>query len=819
LQRFYGSDFLYFRNFQVYAIGVRKFICKKSKRTGSKRNAVNRSIKKIGKRGTFMNVFGKMKVRTKIGSGFGTLIVLLLLVAVFAYLSMDEILKGTKKLAHEYIPEVRVANNLERHSFLTMYNIRGYSLSEDKQYLTKGRTFLENVKNDLSDAEKLAGQFVELVKLREKIDSTKKTATEYEQLVNQTEKTDDTIDTKRIVLDAAAITYMENCFTYLRKQDEKFVGEIESGAASEALLQRHLKITLVNDVIDLGNAVRLANFKSQAVRTLQIAKDAMSGFDTIRSKLEELRRITKDEIDRKLILGIETSAEEYNAALGILVVNLATLDELSIKRDHIAEKILKTARMAADAGIAHTVEIADNAKKSLKQTIRIMVGVTLLAIFIGLTVAFFITRAITGPVLKISEFMKQFGNGDLSGEVTIDATDEIGQMANDLGGSVISLRDMIKAISENTIALSEASDELSTVSNQMASSAEEMNSQADMVAAASEELSVSVGTVATTIEQSSSNVSNISAMTEEMSTVFQTIADSSRKTADNVSRMADSGGEMSIQIDTVATAVEEMTTSLNEVAKNTSKANRISQEASGQTLQINQQMEVLVASSKKIGKVVGLIKDIADQTNMLALNATIEAAGAGEAGKGFAVVAGEVKELARQSADATDEIAGQIEEIQTSIGDGVQAIEAINKVINEIAGINEMIASSVEEQTATANEISRSLATSVTSVKNVADDANESAQLVQEIAKSVDETSQSATEIARNVEELLNGVKEIARSSSEASNGVNDISRNIQEISTASRQTAISASETSQSSGRLNKIASALTGAVSRFKL
>ncbi|MCP4031850.1 MAG: hypothetical protein GY734_11495, partial [Herbaspirillum sp.] len=182
------------------------------------------------------------------------------------------------------------------------------------------------------------------------------------------------------------------------------------------------------------------------------------------------------------------------------------------------------------------------------------------------------------------------------------------------------------------------------------------------------------------------------------------------KTDGNVKQVAKSGGDMRAQIDSVASSVEEMTASLNEVAKNTAKGSRISQNASRRTEQVNVRMDALVTASNQIGKVIGVIKDIADQTNMLALNATIEAAGAGDAGKGFAVVAGEVKELAKQSADATGEISAQIEEIQKSVSDAVQAIEDINKVISETASINEMIAASVEEQTATANEISKSVA-------------------------------------------------------------------------------------------------------------
>jgi methyl-accepting chemotaxis protein len=418
---------------------------------------------------------------------------------------------------------------------------------------------------------------------------------------------------------------------------------------------------------------------------------------------------------------------------------------------------------------------------------------------------------------EITSAAKKMADRNLT--VEFKERSEKDEMMKSLTRAVVGLRNIMKELSETTESLSGASEELSSVSEQMASSAEEMNSQAEVVASASEEINSSVKVTASATEQSSASLSNIASMTEEMSSNFDNVASFGRNTADNVKKMAEAGENMSVQINAVASSVEEMTASLNEVAKNTANANRISQNANQRTGHINTQMEALVSSSKKIGKIVGVIRDIADQTKMLALNATIEAAGAGEAGRGFAVVAAEVKELARQSADATSEISDQIDEIQKSVNDAVQAIGEINNVITEVANINEMIAASVEEQTSTANEISKSVAASALTVGNVAENAIESAKLVEEIAKSTDEASKTVVEIARNIHELLKGVKDVARSSNEAAGGVNDISRNIQGISTASKQVAAGASQTSESSRGLAEMASALSQIVSRFKL
>ena len=454
--------------------------------------------------------------------------------------------------------------------------------------------------------------------------------------------------------------------------------------------------------------------------------------------------------------------------------------------------------------------------KALRNSIIIVGFIIALIVAAG---AYFIAQMISKPLLKGVEFASAVAKGDLTVEIDVDQKDEIGILAQALKDMVTSLREIMRELADTTNNLSGSSEELSSVSTQMASSAEEMDAQSDTVAAATEQVSASVSTVASAAEESSSSVSNIAAMTEEMSSTFSNVAESAHQTAGNVGKMAEDSDSISTGINTVAIAIEEMTSSLNEVAKNTHQASRVSQSASKATDEINEKMDGLVNASKQIGKVVGVIKDIADQTNMLALNATIEAAGAGEAGKGFAVVAGEVKELAKQSADATDEISGQIEQIQTSTNVVVDAISGISKVISEIAGINETIASSVEEQTATAAEIAQSIAENASTVKEVADNAGSSAKLVKEIARSTEETSTVASDVARHVDELSGGIKEVAQSSVEAARGVSDISQNIQGISTASKETAIGAGQTNESSTELAKMAASLSELVKRFKV
>jgi methyl-accepting chemotaxis protein len=281
--------------------------------------------------------------------------------------------------------------------------------------------------------------------------------------------------------------------------------------------------------------------------------------------------------------------------------------------------------------------------------------------------------------------------GDLTKQIPVTGDDAIGRLGQGLGAFFATMRQSMGGIAGNATTLGAASEELSSVAKEMTGNAGETTAQANVVSAA--------------VEQVNRN------------------------------------------IQTVATSTEEMTASIREIAKTASDAARVATSAVKAAETTNTIVSKLGESSADIGKVIKVITSIAQQTNLLALNATIEAARAGEAGKGFAVVANEVKELAKETAKATEDISQKIETIQTDTRSAVGAIGQISSIINEINGIQNTIASAVEEQTATTNEISRN-------VSDAARGSGEIAQNITSVARAAQGTSSGASDTERASAEL-----------------------------------------------------------------
>ncbi len=267
------------------------------------------------------------------------------------------------------------------------------------------------------------------------------------------------------------------------------------------------------------------------------------------------------------------------------------------------------------------------------------------------------------------------------------------------------LSKMFKDITGGVQTLTSSSTELSAVSEQMASNSQNTSDRSNNVASSAEEMATNMNSVAAATEQTTANIQMI------------------------------------------VSAAEEMSATISEIAKNTAQGSQTTAEAVRKAETVSKKVDKLGTAASEISKVTETIADISEQTNLLALNATIEAARAGEAGKGFAVVAGEIKALAQQTAEATEEISSRIGDVQATTQESVSAIESIVNIINEINTIVTSVATAIEEQSATTQEISNNVSQAAEGVQEVNENVNQTSAVAGEVTTDIHQVSQSADEM------------------------------------------------------------------------
>ena len=355
-------------------------------------------------------------------------------------------------------------------------------------------------------------------------------------------------------------------------------------------------------------------------------------------------------------------------------------------------------------------------------------------VLVALGAMFWFTRRMTGPLVRLTGQMTKIADGDLDVAITHgDRTDEIGAIARVVELFRDGLIERKRLVAE----------------------------QEDLTAGAERDRRAALRQMADNFDQDvGSLVGLISAATAQMEATARSMTGTAGQThvqADAANHAAEAVGGA---VQTVAAAAEELTASIGEISRQVAQSAQITRQAVSDTQRTDAIVRALAERADKIGHVVGLISSIAGQTNLLALNATIEAARAGDAGKGFAVVASEVKSLATQTARATEEIRGQIAEVQSATQEAVEAIHGINGIIEEISGIATTVAAAVEEQGSATADIARNV--------------QQTAQATHEVSDHIGHASQSANESGAAAERVLTEAAELTRKAGTLSSKVAD---------------------------------------------
>lgn len=493
----------------------------------------------------------------------------------------------------------------------------------------------------------------------------------------------------------------------------KIVSESMFPAAihSQTALSTFNELTkLFNDAVMLGDTEMLSQSKEKSIAVKQALESISALKGRTEKEVEEQNAIIKNYSEYSN-LAYTTYATIVNQAGSDAPETASSIKQLNTLKQSLETKLTSHVHDSANALKKELTSISNETKNLRFMNMVIFACVVCAAIII---VSIIINRSISIPLMNTVNMVKNIaqGEGDLTKRLQIVNKDEVGELSKWFNEFIDHLQKMIKSIAVNADSVHKASTDLSELSIFVSEGAEQMSTKANKVSKAADDMNTNMSSVAAAMEEASANTN------------------------------------------LVASATEEMTSTIGEIANNSEKARAITDKAVAQAKTASDRVKELGTAAQDIGKVTETITEISEQTNLLSLNATIEAARAGEAGKGFAVVANEIKELARQTAEATQDIKAKVEGIQNSTAGTVTDIETISKVINEVNEIVATIAASIEEQSSTTNEIAQNIVHLSSGIRDVNTNVSQSSEFSGQIATDIAEVNHSASDMSNSSSQM-----------------------------------------------------------------
>jgi methyl-accepting chemotaxis protein len=555
-------------------------------------------------------MFKNMKLGAKIGSGFGALIVIACALGGLAVWSMNSVKTTTTNLAQVNVPEVDIANDIERDAATTMYNMRGYVYTEDETFLNETKKSLTQIKENIKKAKEHVAKTGDKV-FADNVAKAEAKALEYEKSVNDTVAYKTAMDKDRAAMAAAFPQLMKNCQDFLDGQTKSFDAELkqfanaQSGAEltsaangqalnEKTIAERARKIALLNEIIDLTTNIRVINWKAQAQRNINSMQDMQKLFDDIFTKLDQIKVLTRQEANLKQIEEIRAAVKIMISARDSFMANWNARENLNKARGEIANAVLAIAKDTNESGAKDTANKSEAAATSLSSASLILLIGLGCAATVGILLALFITRGITKPVNRIIETLS------MGAEQTSSAAGQVSSSSQSLAQGA---SEQAAALEETTSAL----EEMSSMTKKNADTAQQaagLSSEAQKSAAKGNEAMTKMSSAINDIQKSASETAKIIKVIDEIA--FQT-----NLLALNAAVEAARAGEAGKGFAVVAEEVRNLAMRSAEAAKNTSAMieESVTNAKNGVTIagDVAKNLEEITATATKVNSLVGEI--------------------------------------------------------------------------------------------------------------------------------------------------------------------------------------------------------------------
>ncbi len=435
----------------------------------------------------------------KIGGGFGILILIAMLLGGVAIWNMQRVGNIAEGLETEIAPQAEITSLLERGQTRAMYDMRGYNLNADEKLFSDAMKRMDELQGNVAKAKELAAKHPTLHELAAAMPKVEAKVTEYRGLMQETKRQEDLLAAERKNMIEAATGFMDNSNKFLDDQTKALDGVLSAGKPDmKQVRERTDKVKWINEVIEVGNSIRIANFRGQATKDMSGVVEAMKKFEDVDKNIEKIRTVTRNEANLKQLDLIKASGAGYKKALEGMIAVFEAQSILGKKRRDVGMESLALVQEVAAKGVKDTSDGSAQAASALSAASTIMITGLVIALLLGVIVAFFLTVGITRPVMQGVDFAKRMAEGDFTTQLDINQKDEIGVLAAALNDMVVRLRQVVADVRGATENVASGSEELSASSETLSQGATEQ-------AAAIEEVSSSMEQMASNIKQNADN--------------------------------------------------------------------------------------------------------------------------------------------------------------------------------------------------------------------------------------------------------------------------------------------------------------------------